>query len=97
LKESRKIALVVKLVKMGLEDKILKYLFKPISVGFFGGILDHYNMSFLRRKALEVGYKGQIQQRELKDFESTIYNLRNWDETRSCVIELVYEAEGERF
>ena len=92
-----KIALVAKIRKKGLEDKILKYHFKPISVRFFGGILDHNKLSFLRRKALELGYKGQIQERELKEVESAIYDLRNWDETRSCVRELMHKAEEERF
>jgi len=45
--------------KIGLEDKILKYHLKPIMIRFFGGILDCNKMSFLTRKAMEVGYKSQ--------------------------------------
>ena len=53
--------------KIGLDDKILKYNLKPILVGFFGGVLDFNKMGFLTRKAVEVGYKSQLQKQGFKE------------------------------
>jgi menaquinone-dependent protoporphyrinogen IX oxidase len=42
-----KTALVAKIRKVELEDKILKYPLKPIITGIFGGVLDYNRISFL--------------------------------------------------
>ena len=66
--------------KIGLEDKILKYNLKPISVGVFGGIIDYNKLGFLLRKGMEVGYKS-LQKYGFKEVESGVYDLRDWGET----------------
>jgi menaquinone-dependent protoporphyrinogen IX oxidase len=91
--KSGKIGRVARTRKVGLDDKILKYNLKPISVGFFGGILDYNKMSFLTRKAMEIGYKGQLEKFEFKETEPGIYDLRNWEEIRSWAKELTQKAK----
>ncbi len=88
-----KTAQVARTRKIGLEDKILKYHLKPITVGFFGGILDYNKMSFLTRKAMEVGYKSQLQKNGFKETRPGVYDLRNWDEIRSWARELAQKAK----
>lgn len=89
-----KTALVAKIRKIGLEDKILKYHFKPITVGFFGGILDYNKMGFLTRKAMETGYKAQLKKHGFKEVEPDIYDMRDWDEIRSWSKELAKKAQN---
>jgi menaquinone-dependent protoporphyrinogen IX oxidase len=79
--------------KIGLEDKILKYHLKPITVGFFGGVLDNNKMSFLTRKAMEIGYKSQLQEYGFKEVESGFYDLRDWDEIRGWAKEVTQKAK----
>ena len=38
--------------KMELEDKVTKYNLQPISLGFFGGVLDFNKMNIITRKTL---------------------------------------------
>ena len=84
--------LVAKIRKTGLEDKILKYHLKPISLGFFGGVMNYNKMGFLTRKAMEVGYKSQLQKNGFKEVEPGVYDLRDWDEIRSWAKELAHKA-----
>jgi menaquinone-dependent protoporphyrinogen IX oxidase len=77
--------------KKGSDDKILKYHLKPISIGLFGGILDYNKMSFLARKAMEVGYKAQLQKVGFKEGQFGVYDLRDWNEIGSCAKELAKE------
>jgi menaquinone-dependent protoporphyrinogen oxidase len=88
-----KTAQVARTRKIGLEDKILKYNLKPITVGFFGGVLDYNKMSYLTRKAMEVGYKSQLQKNGFKEAESGVYDLRDWDEIRNWAKELAKKAQ----
>ena len=79
--------------RIGLDDKILKYHLKPISGGFFGGVSDYNKMSFLTRKAMEIGYKLQLQQNGFKEVAPGVYDLRNWDEIQSWARELAQKAK----
>jgi menaquinone-dependent protoporphyrinogen oxidase len=79
--------------KVGLDDKILKYNLKPITIGYFGGVLDYNKLSFLTRKAMEVGYKGQLQKNGFKETECGVYDLRDWDEIRNWAKELAKKAQ----
>jgi menaquinone-dependent protoporphyrinogen oxidase len=88
-----KTAHVARTRKIGLDDKILKYHLKPITMGFFGGVLDYNKMGYLTRKAMEVGYKSQLQKNGFKEVESNVYDLRNWDEIRSWARELAQKAK----
>ncbi len=87
-----KTAQVARTQKIGLDDKILKYQLKPIMIGYFGGVLDYNKMSFLTRKAMEVGYKSQLQKNGFKEIESGVYDLRDWDEIRSWARELAQKG-----
>jgi len=88
-----KTAAVTRTRKIGLDEKILKYHLKPIMVGFFGGVLDYNKMSFLTRKAMEVGYKSQLQKHGFNEGEPGIYDLHNWDEIRSWTRELAQKVK----
>ncbi|HUK85095.1 MAG TPA: flavodoxin domain-containing protein [Candidatus Acidoferrum sp.] len=88
-----KTAAVTRTRKIGLDEKILKYHLKPIMVGFFGGVLDYNKMSFLTRKAMEVGYKSQLQKYGFNEGEPGIYDLHNWDEIRSWTRELAQKVK----
>jgi menaquinone-dependent protoporphyrinogen oxidase len=79
--------------KIGLTDKILKYHLKPLTLGIFGGSLDYNKMSFLTRKAMEVGYKSLLQKHGFKDVKPGVYDLRDWDEIRRWAREIALKAE----
>lgn len=59
--KEEKTALVARIQKIGIEDKILKYHLKPISTAVFGGTIDYTKMSFLIKKSIEIGYKSALQ------------------------------------
>jgi menaquinone-dependent protoporphyrinogen IX oxidase len=88
-----KTALVAKIRKVAFEDKILKYHLKPIATGMFGGVLDYNKMSFLMRKAMEAGYKAQLQRFGFKETEPGVYDLRDWAEIHNWARELVQKAK----
>ena len=54
--------------------------------------MDYDKMSFLARKAMEVGYKAQIQKVGFKEGQFGVYDLRDWNEIRSCSKELAKES-----
>lgn len=85
--------LVAKIRKIGLEDKILKYNLKPVSVGIFGGVIDYNKLSFLLRKGMEVGYKSALQRHGFKEVESGVYDLRDWNEIHNWAKELAKKAK----
>ncbi len=85
--------LVARIRKIGFEDKILKYHLKPITMGFFGGIIDYNKMSFLIRKGMEMGYKSNLKKHRFKEVESGVYDLRDWDEIRNWAKELAKKAQ----
>lgn len=79
---------VARIRKIGLDDKILKYHLKPITMGIFGGVINYNKMGFLIRKSMEVGYKSQLQKNGFKETEPGVYDLRDWDEIRNWSKEL---------
>jgi menaquinone-dependent protoporphyrinogen oxidase len=85
--------LVAKIRKIGLEDKILKYNLKPISVGIFGGVIDYNKLNFLLRKSMEVGYKSALQKHGFKEVESGVYDLRDWNEIHIWAKELAKKTQ----
>jgi menaquinone-dependent protoporphyrinogen oxidase len=79
--------------KIGLDDKISKYNLKPIAIGFFGGVIDYNKMNFITRKAVEAGYKSDLQKYGFKETTPGTYDLRDWDEIRSWGKELARKAQ----
>ena len=74
-----------------LEDKPAKYGLKPISVAFFGGIIDFNKMGFLARKAFG-SMKGRFEVAGFKENRPGVYDTRNWDEIRVWARKLVLKA-----
>lgn len=78
--------------KWDLDDKIAKWHLHPISVGFFGGVIDFNKMNFVARKAF-----GSIQKKlkaaGFKESEPGFYELRNWNEIRAWAQELAQDAQ----
>lgn len=79
---------VAKTRKVALDDKVSKYRLKPVSLGFFGGVIDFNRMSFLTRKGMEAAFKSPLQKHGFKETESGAFDLRDWDEIRSWAKEL---------
>ncbi len=84
---------VAKMRKAALEDKVSKYNLKPVSMGFFGGIIDFNRMGFLTRKGMEAAFKSLLQKHEFKETEPDAYDLRDWDEIRSWAEELAKKSQ----
>lgn len=84
---------VAKMRKAALEDKVSKYGLKPITMGFFGGIIDFNRMGFLTRKGMEAAFKLPLQKHGFKETEPGAYDLRDWDEIRSWAKELAKKSQ----
>ncbi|MEM2126294.1 MAG: flavodoxin domain-containing protein [Candidatus Methanosuratincola sp.] len=83
---------VAKMHKIDLEDRVSKYGLKPVSVGFFGGIVDFNRMGFLTRKGMEAAFKAPLQKHRFKETAPGAYDLRDWDEIRNWAKELAKKA-----
>jgi menaquinone-dependent protoporphyrinogen IX oxidase len=79
---------VAKMHRIDLEDRVSKYGLKPVSMGFFGGIIDFNRMGFLTRKGMEAAFKAPLQKHGFKETAPGAYDLRDWDEIRSWTKEL---------
>jgi menaquinone-dependent protoporphyrinogen oxidase len=88
-----KIAEVAKMHRINLEDRVLKYGLEPVSMGFFGGIIDFNRMGFLTRKGMEAAFKAPLQKHGFKETAPGAYDLRDWDEIRSWTKELASKAQ----
>jgi len=84
---------VAKMRKAALEDKVSKYGLKPVSMGFFGGVIDFNRMGFLTRKGMEAAFKLPLQKHGFKETEPGAYDLRDWDEIRSWARELAKKSQ----
>jgi len=87
-----KLEQVAKTHKVALEDKVAKYDLKPITLGFFGGVLDYNKMGFFERKAMGL-YKSQLEKDGFKETEPGVYDMRDWDEIRNWARELAQKAQ----
>ena len=83
---------VAKMHKIDAEDRVSKYGLKPVSIGFFGGILDFNRMGFLTRKGMEVAFKAPLQKHGFKETAPDAYDLRDWEEIRNWAKELAEKA-----
>ena len=84
---------VAKIHKINLENRVEKYNLKPISIGFFGGIIDFNRMGFLTRKGMEAAFKLLLQKHEFKETKPEAYDLHDWDEIRIWVKELTKKSQ----
>ena len=84
---------VAKIRKAALEDKVSKYCLKPVSMGFFGGVIDFNRMGFLTRKGMEAAFKLPLQKHGFKETEPGAYDLHDWDEIRSWAKELAKKSQ----
>jgi menaquinone-dependent protoporphyrinogen oxidase len=78
--------------KIALEDKVAEYGLKPISLGFFGGVLDYNKMGFLMRRTMGF-LKPQLEKDGFRETELGVYDLRDWDEIRNWAMELAEKAQ----
>ena len=82
---------VAKMRKDALEDKVAQYNLHPISLGFFGGVLDYNKMGFLFKRTMGF-LKPQLEKDGFKETEPDLYDLRDWDEIRDWAKELARKA-----
>jgi len=73
------------------EDIVAEYGLKPITMGFFGGVIDYNKMGFFERKAMGF-LKPQLEKDGFKEVAEGIYDLRNWDEICYWAKELAEKA-----
>jgi menaquinone-dependent protoporphyrinogen oxidase len=79
--------------KWDLDDKIVKWDLHPISVGFFGGVINFNKMNFIARKAFG-SIKKKLDADGFKESEPGVYDLRDWDEIRGWARELAQKAKA---
>ncbi len=84
---------VDRITKIGMQDKILKYHLKPITIGIFGGVIDYNKLNFVLRKGMELGYKAQLQEQGFKEDQPGYYDFRDSDEIRNWAKELAKKAQ----
>ena len=72
---------LVKTRKLELEDKVAKYNLQPISLGFFGGVLNFNKMNIITRRTLGF-LRPQLEKDGFKESPSGVYELRDWEEIR---------------
>ncbi len=78
---------VAKMRKVALEDKVAQYSLHPITLGFFGGVLDYNKMGFLFKRTMGF-LKPQLEKDGFKETAPDVYDLRDWDEIRNWVVDL---------
>jgi menaquinone-dependent protoporphyrinogen oxidase len=78
--------------KMELDDKVAKYNLQPISLGFFGGVLDFNKMNIITRRTLGF-LKPQLEKDGFKESSPGVYELRDWEEIRGWAKELADSAK----
>ena len=84
---------VTKMHKINLENRVSKYGLKPLSMGFFGGIIDFNRMNFLTRKGMEAAFKSPLQKHGFRQTEPGAYDLHEWDEIRIWAKELAKKSQ----
>ena len=80
--------------KVGLEDKIAKYHVEPVSMSAFGGVVNYNKMGIMMRKAMEMGYKSQLEKYGFKEVQPGVYDLHDWENIRSWARELAQKARN---
>lgn len=83
---------LAKAKKLELDDKLGKYDFKFLSIGFFGGVLNFNKMNIISRKAFG-SMRTRLEKDGFKEIEPGLFELRNWDEIRGWAEELAVKAQ----
>jgi len=73
--------------KMELEDKITKHNLQPISVGFFGGVMNFNKVNIITRKTVD-SFRSRLEKGSFKESPPGVYELRDWEEIRGWGKEL---------
>ncbi len=77
--------------KIDLEEKVAKYNLQPISLGFFGGVLDFNKMNIIFRRTFGF-IRPQLEKDGFKESPPGVYELRDWEEIRGWARELAKKA-----
>ena len=62
--------------KMELDNKVAKYSFNPVSLGFFGGIIDFSKMNLLTRR-MGGSLKQRLEKAGFREAAPGVYELRD--------------------
>jgi menaquinone-dependent protoporphyrinogen oxidase len=73
--------------KFDIDNKLPKYSFQPISVGFFGGVINFNKMNFLFRKTFG-SIRERLEKDGFKESEPGVYELRDWEEIHNWTKDL---------
>jgi menaquinone-dependent protoporphyrinogen IX oxidase len=74
--------------KIDIDDKVKKFGLQPITIGFFGGVLNFNKMNFLTRKAFGGTIKKSLKTGDYKETEPSVYDARDWEEIRAWANDL---------
>jgi len=74
------------------ENIVAEYSLKPITIGFFGGVINYNKMGFLERKVMGF-LKPQLEKDGFKETQPGVYDMRDWDEIRNWAKELSTKAK----
>ena len=77
--------------KLELDNKVARYSFNPISLGFFGGAIDFNRMNPLTRR-MSGSMKQRLEKNGFRETAPGVYELRDWEEIRSWAKELAIKA-----
>lgn len=72
--------------KMEIDNKLAKLNFNPMSIGFFGGVIDFNKMNPITRK-MSGSMKKRLENAGFKE-NAGVYDLRNWEEIESWTKDL---------
>ncbi|MCW4010931.1 MAG: flavodoxin domain-containing protein [Candidatus Bathyarchaeota archaeon] len=78
--------------KIDIDDKVAKYKLHPISIGFFGGVLNLNKMNFLSRRMFGGFIKEQMGTDGFNETEPGFYDMRNWEEIQVWTKDLAQKA-----
>jgi menaquinone-dependent protoporphyrinogen IX oxidase len=83
---------LAKAKKLELDDKLGKYDFSFLSIGFFGGVVNFNKMNIITRKAFG-SMRTRLEKDGFKESSPGIYELRDWEEIRGWAKELAISAK----
>jgi menaquinone-dependent protoporphyrinogen oxidase len=78
--------------KIDIDDKVAKYNLHPISIGFFGGVLNLNKMNFLSRRMFGGFMKKEMGTEGFTETEPGVFDMRNWEEIRAWTKDLAQKA-----